>query len=183
MLEHLIPGEAFITFNDEDVYGNANKHEIVFKKLDKVNESMWTLNGFKIMRTAALTDKLSLIFIDGMLGDRKAGFAKRNIQETNRYNEPQKLEMKNVTKDEQAQSLRKDVRQNALLTFLAGMKSGTKVFQHFLTKSNLTQVLDGKRLLLTGKRKRSVIFIFVRYNLYLYVFADRQPIYGVNTVR
>lgn len=52
--------------------------------------------------------------------------------------------MKNVTKEELAQP-RKDVRHSPLMTFLAGMKSGTKVFQHFLTKSNLTQILDGMR--------------------------------------
>lgn len=59
-----------------------------------------------------------------------------------RYNEPQRLEMKNVTKEEQLQP-RKEPKSSPLLTFLAGMKSGTKVFQHFLTKSNLTQVLEG----------------------------------------
>lgn len=59
-----------------------------------------------------------------------------------RYNEPQRLEMKNATKEEMLQP-RKDLRPSPLMTFLAGMKSGTKVFQNFLTKSNLTQILDG----------------------------------------
>lgn len=140
LLEHLVPGVAFSTFNEEDVYGNLNKHEIVFEKMDQVNESQWTLNGFKILRTAVLNDRLSAIFIDGILGDRRTAFSKRNIHETNRYNEPQRLEMKNVTKEEQS---RKDLRPSPLMTFLVGMKSGTKVFQHFLTKSNLTQILDG----------------------------------------
>lgn len=85
MLEHLVPGVAFSTFNEEDVYGNLNKHKIVFEKLDTVNESQWTLNGFKILRTAVLNDKLSAIFIDGVLGDRRTAFSKRNIQEANRY--------------------------------------------------------------------------------------------------
>lgn len=85
LLEHLVPGVACSTFNEEDIYGNLNKHEIVFEKLDKVNESQWTLNGFKILRTAVLNDKLSAIFIDGVLGDRKAAFSKRNIHETNRF--------------------------------------------------------------------------------------------------
>ena len=31
-----------------------------------------------------------------------------------------------------------------LMNFLAGMKTGTKVFQHFLSKSNLSQVLEGQ---------------------------------------
>lgn len=50
--------------------------------------------------------------------------------------------MKNATKEEMLQP-RKDLRPSPLMTFLAGMKSGTKVFQNFLTKSNLTQILDG----------------------------------------
>lgn len=64
-----------------------------------------------------------------------------------RYNEPQRLEMKNATKEEQLQP-RKENKSSPLLTFLAGMKSGTKVFQHFLTKSNLTQVLEGRLIIL-----------------------------------
>lgn len=84
MLEHLVPGVAFSTFNEEDVYGNLNKHKIVLR-LSTVNESQWTLNGFKILRTAVLNDKLSAIFIDGVLGDRRTAFSKRNIQEANRY--------------------------------------------------------------------------------------------------
>lgn len=79
-----MPGEALNTFNEDDVYGNGNKHEIVFKQVDKINESLWTLNGFKILRTAILNDKCSIIFIDGVLGDRKAAFSKRNIQENNK---------------------------------------------------------------------------------------------------
>lgn len=59
-----------------------------------------------------------------------------------RYNEPQRLEWKNATKEEQIQP-RKEPKHSALMTFLAGMKSGTKVFQHFLAKSNLSQILEG----------------------------------------
>lgn len=33
---------------------------------------------------------------------------------------------------------------NHLLDFLADMKSGTKVFQHFFMHSNLTQIVEGK---------------------------------------
>lgn len=55
--------------------------------------------------------------------------------------------MKNATKEEQLQP-RKENKSSPLLTFLAGMKSGTKVFQHFLTKSNLTQVLEGRLIIL-----------------------------------
>lgn len=31
-----------------------------------------------------------------------------------------------------------------LMNFLTEMKSGTKVFQHFLAKSNLSQIVEGK---------------------------------------
>lgn len=61
--------------------------------------------------------------------------------------------MKNVTKEELAQP-RKDLRHSPLMTFLAGMKSGTKVFQHFLTKSNLTQILDGNSKKNTTYKKK-----------------------------
>lgn len=173
LLEHLIPGVAFSTFDDEDEYGNLVGHRIAFAKLHGQNESQWTLNGVRILRTAVLGSRLSAIFIDGSLpqvvsggeeADPKAAFAKRNIQEVvNRYNAPERLEMKNATKEEHLRLHRREQQQaqpvvaasvsasaaatakpSALLTFLAGMKSGTKVFQHFLNKSKLTQDLDGR---------------------------------------
>lgn len=85
LLEHLIPGKAFDTFNEEDIYGNANKHPIIFKSVKNMNESQWTINGLKILRTTQVNDKLSAIYLDGFLGDRKGAFSKRNIQEHNRY--------------------------------------------------------------------------------------------------
>lgn len=36
----------------------------------------------------------------------------------------------------------KDTKLGPLMTFLSSMKSGTKVFQHFLSKSNLTQTME-----------------------------------------
>lgn len=51
--------------------------------------------------------------------------------------------MKNVTKEEIINSRNRNNKQHALMTFLTGMKSGTKVFQHFLTKSNISQQLSG----------------------------------------
>lgn len=84
LLEHLVPGVALSTFHEEDVFGNLNRHQVVFEQLDGLNESQWTLNGAKVLRTAVLGNRLSAIFIDGVLGDRKAAFSKRNIQEANR---------------------------------------------------------------------------------------------------
>lgn len=104
-------------------------------------ESVWTINLVKILRTERVKDNLSVIYIDGYLGDRKNAFSKRNIQEKNSYNEPQRLEMKNVTKHDNTPI--KENKISHLMNFLSGMKSGTKVFQHFLSKSNLTQILDG----------------------------------------
>lgn len=49
--------------------------------------------------------------------------------------EPQKLEMKSET-------VRKE---HYLANFLADMKTGTKVFQHFLSKSNLSDIVEGKQ--------------------------------------
>ncbi len=84
LFEHLIPGKALSVFNEDDVYGNCNKHEICLKKLKHVNESTWTVNGLKVIRTATLTSGSAIIHIDGVLSDRKMLFSKRNIQETNR---------------------------------------------------------------------------------------------------
>lgn len=36
----------------------------------------------------------------------------------------------------------KESKASPLMSFLAGMKTGTKVFQHFLSKSNLTHIMD-----------------------------------------
>lgn len=62
-----------------------------------------------------------------------------------RYNKPQKLEWKNVTKEEALPS-KYELKQNALVNFLMNMKTGTKVFQHFLMKTNLSHLVDGKTL-------------------------------------
>lgn len=85
IFEHLIPGEAFTTFNEEDLYGNSNNHVIKFTHLSKYNESIWTLNDFKILRTAVLNKQCSAIYIDGVLGDKRTLFSKRNIHDNNRY--------------------------------------------------------------------------------------------------
>lgn len=85
IFEHLIPGEAFTTFNEEDLYGNSNNHMIKFTHLSKHNESIWALNDLKILRTAVLNKQCSVIYIDGVLGDKRTLFSKRNIHDNNRY--------------------------------------------------------------------------------------------------
>lgn len=60
-----------------------------------------------------------------------------------RYNEPQRLEWKNATKDEAGQD-KQTPKMNALSMFLMNMRTGTKVFQHFLSKSNLSHLIDGR---------------------------------------
>lgn len=85
ILEHLVIGEAFSTFNEDDVYGNCNKRAVRFTHMgDKFNESIWTLNDHNITRTAVLNKQCSVIYIDGMLGDKKTLFSKRNIHDNNR---------------------------------------------------------------------------------------------------
>lgn len=62
-----------------------------------------------------------------------------------RYNEPQRLEMRNSTSNiahTKNEPILKESKASPLMSFLGSMKSGTKVFQHFLSKSNLTQIMD-----------------------------------------
>jgi hypothetical protein len=120
-------------------YGNINGEEIFVQY-----KNGWSLNDVRIMRIEKMSEYLSVVFIDGFLGDRKNNYAKRNIQETNRYNEPQRLEMKNSTKVMDGSSMKDSKGISHLMSFLASMKTGTKVFQHFLSKSNLSQLPDGK---------------------------------------
>lgn len=164
ILEHVVPGVAFQSFSEDDLYGNENLHKMEFARQQKDGQMMWSINGVKILRMEIINDKLSVIFIEGALGDKKGNFAKRNIQETNRYNEPQRLEMKNTTKHENPQPVKENLaaavtiptttttttattssKSGNLMGFLANMKSGTKVFQHFLAKTNLSHILDGKK--------------------------------------
>lgn len=178
IFEHLILGEAFNTFNEEDVYANGNKHAIKFTHLGKFNESIWTLNDLKILRTAVLNKQCSVIYIDGVLGDKKTLFSKRNIHDNNRYNEPQKLEWKNATKEESIPT-KHEPKLNALLTFLMNMKTGTKVFQHFFSKSNMSHWLDGELYsLLTVYEKIENIFWF---NLRVVCFS-RQSLHYFDSI-
>ena len=51
-----------------------------------------------------------------------------------------------------------------LQNYLSTMKSGTKVFQHFLSSSNLSQILEGKTPLNTLRILKKIKFInFYRY--------------------
>uniref|UniRef100_A0A1Q3FNA5 Putative conserved secreted protein n=1 Tax=Culex tarsalis TaxID=7177 RepID=A0A1Q3FNA5_CULTA len=151
LLEHVIPG-ALVELKDGHVYANANQHPVGVN-LTCIN----MLLGY-VLRYAQdtqevrvvghrhnVTDTLAVVFIDGNLTENKAAvntnkLNKRNIQENNRYNEPQRLEMKNATKELAA--IKENRIGQHLMNFLASMKSGTKVFQHFLSSSNLSQLLD-----------------------------------------
>lgn len=57
------------------------------------------------------------------------------------HNEPEKLPLKEVNKGDVPA---KDQKLNYLQTYLASMKLGTKIFQHFLGNSNLSKVLEGE---------------------------------------
>jgi len=56
------------------------------------------------------------------------------------FNEPQKLVQKEVNKTEVSP---KNNKGGLLQNYLSTMKSGTKVFQHFLSSSSLSQILEG----------------------------------------
>lgn len=149
LFEHIVPGVALGRADIAPArYGNLNQNPIVIavaKASDSdttTNVTQWTVNGQAIVRMEQPSESVSIVFIDGTLdgsgsataadGERKAAFAKRNIQDVvNRYNAPQRLVQRPAERG----------RPSALVTWLAGMKSGTKVFQHFLNKSKLTQEL------------------------------------------
>ncbi|XP_052893600.1 uncharacterized protein LOC128301257 [Anopheles moucheti] len=146
LLEHVVPG-ALVEVKDQNTYLNLNQHPV------HVNLSCFDMlmayeinQSAKVLTKRNITEHLSLVFIVGNLTESDIQssssnkFNKRNIQETNRYNEPQRLEMKNATK-ELASSKENKIGQH-LMNFLAGMKSGTKVFQHFLSSSNLSNLMD-----------------------------------------
>lgn len=61
-----------------------------------------------------------------------------------------------------------------LMNFLADMRSGTKVFQHFLTKSNLSQIVEGKYIL------KNVFFQFKKF-IYFFLFS-RRIIHDTNSI-
>ncbi|KAH8281613.1 hypothetical protein KR054_001771 [Drosophila jambulina] len=151
MLEHLVPGRIFDSYSTvsgkeepEESFGNGNGHKIVFRKLEKSHNNVWLLNGQQILHKLRINENLMAIAIDGYLGDRKSPYSKRNIQETNnRYNDPQPLEQPNITNAHaKVEPIIKESKASPLMSFLANMKTGTKVFQHFLSKSNLTRIMD-----------------------------------------
>lgn len=148
LLEHVIPG-ALMEMKPRNVYGNMNQHPVGVN-LTCVNMLMGYVLRYMVNQETKyatrhnVSDSLTMVFIEGNLTENKAfntnKLNKRNIQENNRYNEPQRLEMKNATK-ELATNKENRIGQQ-LMNFLASMKSGTKVFQHFLSNSNLSQLVD-----------------------------------------
>lgn len=62
------------------------------------------------------------------------------IFDFNRFNAPEKLVQKDVNKTDLPA---KESKLSYLQNYLAGMKSGTKVFQHFLANSNISKFFDG----------------------------------------
>ncbi|XP_052868238.1 uncharacterized protein LOC128274170 [Anopheles cruzii] len=146
LLEHVIPG-ALMEVKDQNTYININQRP-VHVNLSCIDMLMaYEINqSAKVLTKRHITEHLSLVFIVGNLTDPDSQNSstnklnKRNIQENNRYNEPQRLEMKNSTK-EVANNKENHIGQH-LMNFLVGMKSGTKVFQHFFSSSNLSQLVD-----------------------------------------
>uniref|UniRef100_A0A1A9VH77 FAS1 domain-containing protein n=1 Tax=Glossina austeni TaxID=7395 RepID=A0A1A9VH77_GLOAU len=127
---------------------NSNNNNNGDNSGDGSGNAVWLLNGFQILHRVRINDNLIALAIDGYLGDRKSPYSKRNIQEgsNSRYNEPQHLEIRNTTSNFAAHTkiepILKESKASPLMSFLGSMKTGTKVFQHFLSKSNLTQIMD-----------------------------------------
>ncbi|XP_050088342.1 uncharacterized protein LOC126572773 [Anopheles aquasalis] len=146
LFDHTIPG-ALMEVKDQNAYMNLNQRP-VHVNLSCIDMLMaYEINqSAKVLTKRHITEHLNLVFVVGNLTNWYAQnvstnkLNKRNIQENNRYNEPQRLEMKNVTK-ELASNRENRIGQH-LTNFLAGMKSGTKVFQHFFSSSNLSQLID-----------------------------------------
>ena len=82
VLEHLVPGKVFQQFSTDEVYGNSIGNKIILKN---TTDQKWTINDIKVTGTHQINENLATITIDGFLGDKKTAFAKRNIQETNRF--------------------------------------------------------------------------------------------------
>ena len=99
-----------------------------------------------------------------------------NISRLCSYNEPQKLEWKNATKEEVLPS-KYELKQNALVTFLMNMKTGTKVFQHFLMKTNLSHLVDGTNSLSKFLvMKLTFLWKFHEINFfYSFFFKQKKP--------
>ncbi|ETN59663.1 hypothetical protein AND_008736 [Anopheles darlingi] len=146
LFDHIVPG-ALMEVKDQNTYINLNQRP-VHVNLSCIDMLMaYEINqSAKVLTKRHITEHLNLVFIVGNLTNWHAQnvstnkLNKRNIQENNRYNEPQRLEMKNITK-ELASNRENRIGQH-VTNFLAGMKSGTKVFQHFFSSSNLSQLID-----------------------------------------
>ncbi|CAG9799046.1 unnamed protein product [Chironomus riparius] len=137
VFEHIIPGTQIKALKNGEIYGNMNHNTIEIKSL---TPDKWTVNDANVLKFNSITAKLiSFVEIDGYLNDRKNNNAKRNIQDHNSYNEPQKLVQKDVNKSD---ATSKGNKVGLLQNYLSTMKSGTKVFQHFLSTSNLSQILE-----------------------------------------
>lgn len=83
IFEHVIPGVQIKALRNGEVYGNMNHNHVEIKSL---SPGRWTVNDVNVLNFNSVSAKLiSFVDIDGYLNDRRNNFAKRNIQEHNRY--------------------------------------------------------------------------------------------------
>jgi hypothetical protein len=83
IFEHVIPGVQIKTLRNGEVYGNINHNKVEVKNS---SPEKWTINDVNVLNFNSMSARLiSFIEIDGYLNDRRNNFAKRNIQEHNRY--------------------------------------------------------------------------------------------------
>lgn len=157
IFEHLVPGIAFKSFQENEFYGNLNKNKISFAKIINNSNSgdiNWYVNRIKILKLEVLSTSKSIVFIDGYLGDNTKSFLiKKVIQRADGYPQVQHKEPpQNLNGPRMLHNIEKDGlerRENKikyLINFLSTMKLGTKVFQHFLNKSSLAIDFNGEFL-------------------------------------
>lgn len=66
-----------------ETFGNLNHNAINIKNS---SPEKWTVNDVNVLKFNSMPSKqISFIEIDGYLNDRKNNFAKRNIQEHNKF--------------------------------------------------------------------------------------------------
>ncbi|KAG5666341.1 hypothetical protein PVAND_014376 [Polypedilum vanderplanki] len=140
IFEHIIPGIRIQVLKNGEIYNNMNKNSIKVKSL---SPNKWRINDINVHEFNSHSTKLiSFIKIDGYLDGIKSNFTKRNVQDHNSYNEQEKLIKKDVNKSDLLDEKTNKNKYGVLQNYLSTIKSGTKVFQHFLKTSNLSTIFE-----------------------------------------
>ncbi|CRL04588.1 CLUMA_CG017656, isoform A [Clunio marinus] len=135
--EHVIPGVQVKTLETGDSYENLNNKTITIRHLFS---GKWTVNDENVLRFNSMSAKLiSFIEIDGNLTNHNSDIEQPRSQQYNQYNTPEKLVQPHVNKSD---SSTREANANYLHKYLSNMESRTRIFQHFLSNSNLSKIFD-----------------------------------------